>query len=298
MRLSQDKRWIIWKMSTPDSPPISNVNARQDGPGRSQALDAVVDIVRSEKDSPTAIALRAERVARTFGPLYLCGHGRPLNHPSEGTPPELHSQCIFDPLMDGERSERIADWCAFAIRVRNLIDFAARVSSARNFGEVRALPEGEQVERFRGGILISNVEGGGIEAGPVPQEPYDRTKAHVAPVELSAAHDWITMRVDVLLEEARVTPSVEWNSNKARFEFGVRPAALGLYGTVVLQLARRIGGSDREMECDGCRKIYFRPTERKMPGPSQLNFCDVCSDDEGLKRRIQRAKKRRTSNGG
>lgn len=296
--LSQDEQSLNWELpgSKPEDAAASDSWLPLEPPDTSGALEAVARIVRREDDPDTVIARRVLRVAEWYGPLYLCGHGRPMNHAADGTPEELHRQCLLDISMSERGSERISHWRIFALEIRNLITFAGSVSVARNFGDVREEPDGQQVERYWGGNFMRTVPRG-WEIGPAPASPHDRTQGYQVAVELPDAHTWIEMRTRALIEEARIMPTVAWNPSKSRFDFGFDPGALGLFGVVVIQLALRIGGAERWLVCDGCQIAYNRPRTRKMPGPTQLNFCDECTVDEPIKRQAQRAMNRRKTDG-
>lgn len=299
VRLSQDRQWLVWELPELDPEDLVGPDTWRTPlpPETNGALNAVVGIVRRDDDSNSVIARRVRNVARRYGPLYLCGHGRPMNHTPQGTPPDLFRNCVLETVMSERGSEQIAHWRAFASDVRNLLEFSRLVSTARSFGgELKSHPLGQEVMRFYGDIFIREVAGG-REAGPTPTDRSDRTKGYLAPVELEYARGLITQKVRGLIEEARIMPTVQWSPDKSQFDFGYEPGALGLYGIAVLQLAMEIGGSDRWLRCDGCRKVYYRERNRKMPGPTQLNFCDECSLDEGIKRQTQRARQRRISDG-
>jgi hypothetical protein len=299
VRLSQDRQWLMWELPELDPEDLVGPDSWRTPtpPETSGALNAVVGIVRSDDDSDSVVSRRVLNVARRYGPLYLCGHGRPMNHASQGSPPELLRNCVLETVLSEKGSEQLAHWRRFASEVRDLLEFSQLLSSARTFGgELKNHPLGQEVMRYYGNIFISEVPGG-REAGPTPTDRRDRTKGYVAPVELENAHAFIELKVSDLIEEARIMPKVQWSTNKSRFDFGYEPGVLGLYGVVVLQLAMGMGGSDRWMNCDGCQAFYFRGRDRKMPSSAQLNFCDQCTTNDGIKRQAQRANKRRKSDG-
>lgn len=267
VRLSQDKQWLMWEVSDGDEP--------MPHPGMEGALESFVRITRGKDQSFAKVANRVLRVAKRYGPLYLCKHRQPANH---------DEKCLIDRELAGTGSEPVQRWQALAETLGGLISFAGMLTSADKFEDVSDHPIGRKVAEYSGGLVIEKTDSGTF-IGPGPL--LDPSRGYSIPVTLADARSFVEERVRELIVEAGIVPSVQWNEDKHQFDFGFEEGSHGLYGTVVLQTALTMGGATRWLRCDSCQSVYFRSTKRNMPGRSRFNYCEDC-DRPDIKRSIQR----------
>lgn len=277
VRLSQDKRWLMWKLPDP-------VTARPSGDMKG-ALRAILGVRRRNGESTASVAGRVLKIAERFGPLRLQAHGYP--HADLNSTDDAFYESFLGDFEKG--SEPVSDWLSFAEELGDLITFASDLSLAKNFGAVADHPVGRRVVELYGGLSRNLTAGGVVVSGDSAERA---SGGYSIPVTLKYAIQYVELRVDDLVDQSKLRPAIQWNEGKRRFEFGFEPGQAGLFGSAVLQFALEIGGANRWLKCDTCQMVYKRSLKRRMPGRSNLNFCDKCSIDDGRKRTAQRNRRK------
>jgi hypothetical protein len=212
--------------------------------------------------------------ARGFGPLELCEHGLPFNHPpADGAPPCQRQPVGFDVETWWEPVEA---WLVIVRRFRATLEIAARLHLGH------AIPRPLWHNYFRGFP--------GEDSPPPGQRPLS---------ELRRAHpdydrEEIAGRVVNFLELGRAVPRLVWKSRHAspRVTFH----ADGLFGVLAVQLMLAVARTEGWAICSHCGAVY---SPARQPDPSRRNFCDECRRAGvplKLAKRDSRARQRR--NGG
>lgn len=259
VRLSQDKTWLLWELAEEER---QRVPMPTDWTG---ALEALIGVVRTPEDKPAVVAGRVLRVARRFGPLYMCRtHGKPASHLEE---------CFLTERFREGGVEGISEWKGYAQEFGNLLEFGALLArAARGDSSLQELthhPIWAEVEGYSGGI-------------------FDKRTGREFPVTLDDGAPWLQSRVEAMFLDGHVWPGIHWREKSRGFEFGFGTERLGLFGVALLQLALELGGATRWLRCSGCARVYLRPVSQKLPRRGDLNFCQACFLDKALIRRVQR----------
>ncbi len=211
------------------------------------------------------------RFARRYGPLRLCGHGRPSSHRLEyslieAPPPD--ASCRPEGYPD-DCSEPVSLWYSYVSQARALVEIGA------------ALWQGRPGPKTAWKTALTSI--GRYSSAPGLEE------------ELG---EWLGLDRQVLsalvltdwLRAGNVHLAWYWKFDASQPSTWL---AGGTFGLLAVQLVSALSHAGATLICDGCGELY--PRQGRMPQAGRRNFCPACGEKGAskLRQRDQRARERK-----
>jgi hypothetical protein len=237
IRLEGDS--LVWREFSQDSsgfPPLRDAKG---------ALDRFVRI----KQADDVLAF-----ARRYGPLQLCGHGKPASHGGEDEEGRL-LKCR------PSRREPVDRWLFYVANARAIL----KIASAMRQGILAERRDWDELYRSRrteagtfGGAeqTLRNLSGQGL---PVPRD-------------MVASLQWLHLSnvVNYWVNVSNVRPEVSRSWTGKDSAPGIELVGVGIFGALAVQLLAAIAGAHGTYFCCGCGDPY-RASRRPRTG--QRHFC-------------------------